>query len=99
MNKTELIEALAKKTGLTKADASRCLNALFSTAPREGIITTEVAKGQKVQITGFGAFESRKRKKREGRNPRTGESVNVPAKRVPFFKASNELKASLNEKD
>ena len=63
MNKTQLTDLVAKKAGLSLKDARRAVNAVFSTAPREGIIATEVANGKRVQITGFGTFESRKRKK------------------------------------
>ena len=59
MNKTELTDKLADKTGMTKADSKRAIDALFSTAPREGIIATAVSKGDRVQITGFGTFERR----------------------------------------
>jgi len=65
MNKTELTILVAEKAGLSKAAAKRAVDALFSTAPREGIIATAVAKGDKVQITGFGTFERRSRKMRE----------------------------------
>jgi DNA-binding protein HU-beta len=92
MNKTQLIDELAKKTGMSKAEAGRTLNALFSTSPREGIIASQVAKGQKVQITGFGTFEPRKRKKREGRNPQTGESITIPAAKYPAFVAGKSFK-------
>jgi len=95
MNKAELVEALAKKTGLSKADTIRCLNALFSTSPREGIIASEVAKGEKVQITGFGAWESRKRNKRQGRNPKTGETITIPGGNYPAFTAGKSFKDRL----
>jgi DNA-binding protein HU-beta len=92
MNKTELTEELAKKTGMSKAAARRAVDALFSTAPREGIIATAVSKGDRVQITGFGTFEQRKRKKREGRNPQTGASITIPAAKYPAFVAGKSLK-------
>lgn len=92
MNKTELTEQLAKKTGLSKAAAKRAVDALFSTAPREGIIATAVAKGDRVQITGFGTFERRNRKKRTGRNPQTGQSLVIPAAKYPAFVAGKSLK-------
>lgn len=92
MNKTELTEQLAKKTGLSLKDAREAIGALFSTAPREGIIAGEVAKGKRVQITGFGTFESRKRKKREGRNPQTGERITIPGGKYPAFVAGKSLK-------
>ena len=92
MNKTELTEQLSKKTGMSKAEAKRAVVALFSTAPREGIIAPAVSKGDKVQITGFGTFESRKRKKRAGRNPQTGESITIPGGKYPAFVAGKSLK-------
>lgn len=91
MNKTELRDALAKKTDLSKKDADAAINALFST-DRDGIIASEIKKGNKVQITGFGSFESRKRKARKGRNPQTGESINIKATKYPAFKAGKGLK-------
>ena len=92
MNKTELTQKLAKNTGLSMKDAKIAINALFSTAPREGIIATEVSKGRKVQITGFGTFESRKRKKRQGRNPQTGAAIKIPAKTVVKFRVAKACK-------
>ena len=92
MNKTELTEQLAKKSGLSLKDARSVINALFSTAPREGIIANEVSKGERVQITGFGTFESRKRKKRLGRNPQTGETITIPGGKYPAFVAGKSLK-------
>jgi DNA-binding protein HU-beta len=92
MNKTELTDELAKKTGMSKAAAKRAVDAIFSTAPREGIIANAVAKGDRVQITGFGTFERRKRKKRTGRNPQTGESITIAAAKYPAFLAGKSLK-------
>jgi DNA-binding protein HU-beta len=97
MNKTELTEQLAAKAGLSKAAARRAVDALFSTAPREGIIATAVAKGDKVQITGFGTFERRNRKKREGRNPQTGAAITIPAARYPAFTAGKSLKGRVQK--
>ena len=77
-------------------DARRAINALFSTAPREGIIATEVAGGKRVQITGFGTFESRNRKQRIGRNPRTGERIDIPGGKYPAFVAGKSLKERVN---
>lgn len=98
MNKTELTEKLAKKTGMTLKDARVAINALFSTAPREGIIASEVAKGTRVQITGFGTFESRKRKKRQGRNPQTGATITIPGGSYPAFVAGKSLKERVRRK-
>ena len=92
MNKTELTDQLAKKTGMTKAASKRAVDALFSTAPREGIIAQAVAQGDRVQITGFGTIERRKRKKRTGRNPQTGESMTIAAAKYPAFVAGKSLK-------
>ncbi len=92
MNKTELTENLAKKTGMSKAASKRAVDAIFSTSPREGIIASAVAKGDRVQITGFGTFERRARKKRSGRNPRTGDTIVIPAAKYPAFVAGKSLK-------
>lgn len=90
MNKSELVDALAEHTGMTKADSSRAIDALFGTD--EGIITTELQDKNRVQITGFGTFEAKKRKARKGRNPRTGESIKIPATITPSFRAGKGLK-------
>ncbi len=92
MNKTELIEKVAKKTGMTKKDSTVAVDAIFSTAPKEGIIATELSAGRRVQITGFGTFQTRRRKKRKGRNPQTGETITIPASRFPAFSAGKSLK-------
>lgn len=97
MNKTELTKQLAAKAGLSKAAAKRAVDALFSTAPREGIIATAVARGDKVQITGFGAFERRDRKKRTGRNPQTGATITIPAAKYPAFVAGKSLKGRVQK--
>ena len=86
MNKTELIAAVAEKTGLTKKDAERVVSAAFET------ITETLAKGDKVQVFGFGNFEVKTREARVGRNPRTKESIQIPATKLPAFKASKALK-------
>ncbi|MCK4237010.1 MAG: HU family DNA-binding protein [Candidatus Krumholzibacteria bacterium] len=92
MNKTELIERVAKKTGMTLKDSRTSVDAIFSTAPKEGILATELAAGRKVQVTGFGTFLTRRRKKRKGRNPQTGETIMIPASRFPAFTAGKALK-------
>ena len=92
MNKTELVGKVAKKTGLTLKDAKMVVDAIFSTVPKQGIIAGELKSGRKVQITGFGTFQIRKRKKREGRNPQTGESIQIPASKFPAFSAGRSLK-------
>ena len=86
MNKTDLITAAAEKSGLSKKDAERVVNALLDT------VTTSLAKGEKVQISGFGIFETKEREARVGRNPRTKEAVQIPATRTPTFKPSKLLK-------
>ncbi len=92
MNKTDLVEKVARKTGMTLRDSKIVVDAIFSTVPKEGIIATELNAGRKVQITGFGTFQIRKRKKREGRNPQTGEPIQIPASRFPSFSAGRTLK-------
>ena len=92
MNKTELIEKVAKKTGMTLKDSKVVVDAIFSTVPKQGIIASELKLGKKVQITGFGTFQIRKRKKREGRNPQTGEPIQIPATKFPAFSAGRALK-------
>ena len=89
MNKTELIAAVAEKTGLTKKDAERVINATFET------VTSSLVKGDKVQVSGFGIFEVKAREARVGRNPRTKESIQIPATKLPVFKASKTLKDSV----
>ena len=86
MNKTELIAAVAAKAGLTKKDAERVINATFET------ITESLSKGDKVQVSGFGICEVRAREARTGRNPRTKETIQIPATCTPVFKASKALK-------
>ena len=98
MNKTELITEVAKKAGLSKKDATSAVNAIFSTVPREGIIATEVAKGQRVQLTGFGTFVRRNRKKRKARNPQTGAEIMIPATKYPAFSAGKSLKERVSHK-
>ena len=98
MNKTELIEKIAKKTGLTLKDSKSVIDAIFSTIPKQGIIANELKSGRKVQITGFGTFVIRKRKKREGRNPQTGETIEIPATKFPAFSAGRALKDRMRTK-
>ena len=89
MNKTELIAVVAQKAGLTKKDAERVVCATFDT------ITESLVKGDKVQLSGFGIFEVKEREARVGRNPRTKESIEIPATKLPAFKASKTLKDSV----
>jgi len=86
MNKTELIAAVAQKAGLTKKDAERVVCATFDT------IIESLVKGEKVQLSGFGIFETKEREARVGRNPRTKEAIQIPATKTPAFKASKTLK-------
>jgi DNA-binding protein HU-beta len=97
MNKTELRDALAARAGLTKRDAEGVIDTLFAT-DRGGIIAGELKAGRRVQITGFGTFESRRREARKGRNPQTGEEINIAAGRYPAFKAGKGLKDRVRKK-
>lgn len=92
MTKDEFAEKLAKQTDLSKAKAKEVIESIFSTEPRKGIIAVELDAGRDFTITGFGTFGTRRRKKREGRNPRTGESITIPAMNVPTFRAGRGLK-------
>ena len=91
MNKTDIIAAVAQKTGMTKKDAERVINATFET------IEASLVKGDKVQVSGFGIFEVKAREARVGRNPRTKETIQIPATRLPAFKASKALKDTVSE--
>ena len=91
MNKTELVAIVAEKSGLTKKDAERVVSATFET------ITAELVKGEKIQISGFGIFETKEREARVGRNPRTKEAIQIPASKAPTFKASKTLKDMVSE--
>ena len=91
MNKTELIAAVATKAGLTKKDAERVVNATLET------ITESLVKGDKVNISGFGIFEVKNREARVGRNPRTKETIQIPAAKLPAFKASKTLKDAVSK--
>ncbi|HHV45647.1 MAG TPA: HU family DNA-binding protein [Tissierellia bacterium] len=92
MNKAELVASIAEKSNVTKKDAENVLNA-FMEAVQEAL-----AKGDKVQLVGFGTFEVRDRKAREGRNPRNPEEViQIPASKAPVFKAGKGLKEAVNK--
>ena len=86
MTKTELINAVAEKAELTKKDADKAVSAVIDT------ITESLAKGEKIQLVGFGTFEVRERAAKEGINPASKEKMNIPAKKVPAFKAGKALK-------
>ena len=91
MNKTELVAAAAEQTGMTKKDTEKALNAAFD------VIASALSKGEKVQVSGFGIFEIKEREARMGRNPRTGEAMEIAASRTPTFKASETLKDALEK--
>ena len=91
MNKAELINAVAEKTGLSKKDSEKAVNAALDT------ITVSLEKGEKVQLVGFGAFDIKERASRIGRNPKTKEEIEIPASRVPVFKAGKALKDAISK--
>lgn len=91
MTKAELVEDVARAAELTKKDAERLVEIVF-----ESIIDT-LNHGEKIELRGFGSFRVRERGARRGRNPKTGDPVNIPAKRVPYFKPGKELKELINE--
>ena len=86
MNKAELVAAVAEKTALSKKDSEKAVNAAFEA------IAAALVGGDKVQLVGFGAFEVKERNARVGRNPKTKEEIQIPASRVPVFKAGKALK-------
>ena len=86
MNKTELIAEIAAKAGLAKKDAEKAVNAMMD------VVSDAMAAGEKVQLVGFGSFETKKREARVGRNPKTKEAIEIPASCVPTFKAGKALK-------
>ncbi len=90
MNKTELIAAIAEKTELSKKDAEKALKAFTD------VVVEELQKGEKIQLVGFGTFEVSERAARTGRNPQTGEEMNIPASKNPKFKAGKAFKDVLN---
>ena len=90
MNKADLINAVAEKTGLKRKDAEAAVAATFD------VVTEAMAAGEKVQLVGFGSFEVKKRAARTGRNPRTKEEIESPAARIPVFKAGKALKDAVD---
>lgn len=92
MNKTELIAAVADNAELSKKDAEKALKAFVD------VVTSELKKGEKVQLVGFGTFEVSERAAREGRNPQTGETMTIEASKSPKFKAGKALKDVVNGK-
>lgn len=91
MNKTELIAAIAEKAGTTRKDTELVVSTMLE------VIGDELAKGDRIQLVGFGAFETKHREPRIGRNPRTRETVEIPASTVPVFKAGKALKAKVDK--
>ena len=91
MNRTELISAMSEKSELTKVDTEKALKAFIDT------VTEELKNGGKVQLVGFGTFEVAERAERQGRNPKTGETITIPASKSPKFKAGKALKDIVNE--
>ena len=91
MNKTELIAAIAEKTELSKKDAEKALKAFTD------VVAEQLKNGEKVQLVGFGTFETSERAAREGRNPQTGETMTIKASKTPKFKAGKALKDMMND--
>ena len=91
MNKTELVAAMAEQTNLSKKDAEAALKAFID------VVSEELKKGEKVQLVGFGTFEVSERAAREGRNPQTGETMEIKASKTPKFKAGKALKDMMNK--
>ena len=92
MNKSDLIAAVAAKTGDTKKNAEASINALID------VIAESLKDGEKIQVVGFGSFEVRERAERKGRNPQTGKEMKIAAKKAPVFKAGKALKDLVNKK-
>ena len=90
MNKTELVAAMAEQTNLSKKDAEAALKAFID------VVSEELKKGEKVQLVGFGTFEVSERAAREGRNPQTGETMEIKASKTPKFTAGKALKDMMN---
>ena len=90
MNKTELVAAMAEQTNLSKKDVEAALKAFVD------VVAEELKKGEKVQLVGFGTFEVSERAAREGRNPQTGETMQIKASKTPKFKAGKALKDMVN---
>ncbi len=92
MTKAELVDNVADKVNLTKKQTEAIVNILFNS------ITEALSDGDKVELRGFGSFRIRDRNPREGRNPKTGDTVHIPAKKVPFFKAGKELREMVDNR-
>jgi len=91
MNKAELVTSIAQKSNLSKKDAEQALNAMLSS------IEEALARGEKVQLVGFGSFEVRERAERKGRNPQTKEEIIIKASKIPIFRVGKALKDSVNK--
>ena len=92
MNKSELVDVVSADTHTTKKDAEAVINSLMAT------VIAQVARGEKVTLVGFGTFEARQRQARTGRNPKTNEPIDIPAKRVAGFKVGKEFAEAVNKK-
>ncbi len=90
MTKSDIVETISEETGMSKKDSNVVVNMIIEN------ISNALERGQKVELRGFGSFKVKDRKARKARNPRTGESVDVPAKLVPYFKPSRELKSKVD---
>lgn len=90
MNKAQLVQRVAEQTGITKREAGRVVDAVFES------IRSSLKAGRKVSLVGFGSFEVRQRRARQGRNPQTGQSLKIGARRVPVFKAGRPLRDAVN---
>ncbi|HEX8272416.1 MAG TPA: HU family DNA-binding protein [Longimicrobiaceae bacterium] len=93
MNKSEIVQQLASRANISRADAQRAVDALF--AVDTGIISQALKSGDKVQITGFGSFETKRREARKGRNPRTGKEIDIAASTSAAFRPGKGLKDSM----
>lgn len=93
MTKADLVERVAREADMTKKDAEQLVEIIFDS------ITDTLNKGEKIELRGFGSFRVRERNSRKGRNPKTGDSVSIPAKRVAYFKPGKELKELINQSE
>ncbi len=91
MNKSELVASVAEAAELTKKDAEKAVNAVFASVQKA------LVEGDKVQVIGFGTFEVKTRAARKGRNPQTGDTIEIPASKNPVFKAGKALKEAVNQ--
>lgn len=98
MNKAEMVDRVAEKTGMSARETRVLVDAIFDPDPAVGLIAAELVRGGKVAISGFGTFEARPRKARVGRNPHTGAAIDIPASMAPAFKAGKPLKETLRQR-